>query len=764
MKHVMPAAMLVVALSASPYAQSIITGRIVADDSGEPVPNARVALNLANSRERVVLLSDRDGRFSLPAPEGRHNIVATKTRFARGQVTTVAGGAPVEIRLRRGAAISGRVIDDLGDPVIATRVTVEGISSGTSAGTTLTDDRGEYRVGGLPAGTFRVAVMTVGPMQFRPITTRDAARSAGGLSLRGFSEPTFATTYYPNSASPGEAQSLELNWGDEHAGVDLVLQGPRAGLQPYDVGRPGPLIPVPQRPQATRPLPSTGVIRGRVTGSNGLPVPYAAVRLDVPGRPQLVRTLLDGRFEFRDLPAGTHRVSASKVGYFEREIQVPLKQAETLDDVQCALDAFNVIAGHVFDEHGDPVQGARMEVLQLRYEGGRRRLVPARSLGGATDDHGAYRLFGLRPGQYVVSAEVGGVSATADLPGYARTLFPGTVMPGQALAVAVGQVVEATGVDFGLVRAETATISGRMVTAAGAPAGGTLQLLPSQHSLSAMGGPADARIYPDGRFEFAGVAPGDYVVQAYRGRRNSSTEGEFGAARVTVTDGDVKGVVVRTSAGSSIHGRITFEPSLGTNLPNPWDVALSPILVDFDLSPQNNFASADIRPNSTFTIEGINGPRRLEVITTPPGWVLKEIRAGGIDVTDQVLPFGTADESLRDVEVIFTDRVTELIGSVRDDRARPMVAASVIVFSTDRARWYSRSRYVQRARTEADGSFSIAGLPAGHYYAMPVRDVPADGDEAWQEPAFLEALIPAALNVLVGDGGRSSVNFRLSGR
>ena len=197
------------------------------------------------------------------------------------------------------------------------------------------------------------------------------------------------------------------------------------------------------------------------------------------------------------------------------------------------------------------------------------------------------------------------------------------------------------------------------------------------------------------------MAPGDYVIQAYRGRRNSSTEGEFGAARITVTDGDVKGVVVRTSAGSSIHGRIAFEPSLGTNLPNPWDVALSPIPVDYDLSPQNDFASADIRPNGSFTIDGISGPRRLEVVTAPPGWVLKEIRAGGIDVTDQVLRFGTADESLRDVEVALTDRVSELFGSVRDDRARPMTAATIIVFSTDRARWYPRSRFIQRARAEA---------------------------------------------------------------
>ena len=133
-------------------------------------------------------------------------------------------------------------------------------------------------------------------------------------------------------------------------------------------------------------------------------------------------------------------------------------------------------------------------------------------------------------------------------------------------------------------------------------------------------------------------------------------------------------------------------------------------------------------------------------------------------MTDQVLPFGTADDSLRDVEVVLTDRVSELFGSVRDDRARPMPAATIIVFSMDRTRWYPRSRYIQRGRTEADGGFSIAGLPAGNYYAAPVRDVPADGADAWQEPAFLESLIPAAMTVLVGDGVRAPANFRLSGR
>jgi hypothetical protein len=43
-----------------------------------------------------------------------------------------------------------------------------------------------------------------------------------------------------------------------------------------------------------------------------------------------------------------------------------------------------------------------------------------------------------------------------------------------------------------------------------------------------------------------------------------------------------------------------------------------------------------------------------------------------------------------------------------------------------------------------------------------VRNVPADGDEAWQDPAFLESLIPGATIVVIGD--RGSANLRLSDR
>ena len=108
-----------------------------------------------------------------------------------------------------------------------------------------------------------------------------------------------------------------------------------------------------------------------------------------------------------------------------------------------------VIAGRVTDEHGDPVQGASVGVLQVRYENGRRMLAPPRAVAAlvSTDDHGAYRLFGLMPGQYLVSAEVGTLGTT-DLPGYTRTLFPGTAMPSEAQLISIGRFPEVSGIDF----------------------------------------------------------------------------------------------------------------------------------------------------------------------------------------------------------------------------------------------------------------------------------------------------------------------------
>ena len=142
--------------------------------------------------------------------------------------------------------------------------------------------------------------------------------------------------------------------------------------------------------------------------------------------------------------------------------------------------------------------------------------------------------------------------------------------------------------------------------------------------------------------------------------------------------------------------------------------------------------------------------------------MLKEIRVGGIDLTDRVLPFGTTRESLRDVEVELTDRVSEVLGTARDERSRPAPNVHVVVFALDRSLWYPRSRFLQKVPTDPVGAFNVAGLPSGSYYAAAVAALPEDGEDAWHDPAFLDSLMPSASTVLIGEGQRVSVNPRLA--
>ena len=47
---------------------------------------------------------------------------------------------------------------------------------------------------------------------------------------------------------------------------------------------------------------------------------------------------------------------------------------------------------------------------------------------------------------------------------------------------------------------------------------------------------------------------------------------------------------------------------------------------------------------------------------------------------------------------------------------------------------------------------------------MAVAHLPADGEDAWQEPAYLDSLLPRASTITFGDGQHQRVNLRLDGQ
>ncbi len=750
-----------IALTISAQQAPVPTGRVVADTTGDPIPHARVSIVTAAHGTRTVR-ADEEGRFALPDASGGFRIVVTKFGYARREVTP-APGQPIAIRLQRSVVVSGRVVDEFGEPAPSVRVGVStparGKTPAAAVAETQTDDLGEYRLAGLVPGPINVWAET-----FR---TSPLEVTVG---------PPTTLIYYPGAGTATEAETLTLRAGEDQTGIDFSVRSrpfvpafpaTSASSANRHLFQPRPNDTTnPFAPGATSEVKATAVLRGYVTATDGRVIVHANVRL-VPmvqgsGLPMKATVTDDlGAYEFTDLAASTYRIVASKPGFAPIRVDDPasaqppfgstrettIAEGETRERTDVRLARWGTLSGRIVDELGDPMAGASVQVLQIMYRGGRRRLGPRMSA-RLTDDLGRYRLFGVAPGQYIVSATVGEVSS-ADVPGYASSYYPGTPNAGDAQFVPIGQSQDVTGVDFAMSLVRTARITGTVFNADGEPtSGGALRLLSSSRSASPTDIAVGARVLRDGRFEFPNVAPGQYVIQADRGKRQQSIEGEFGTLAVAVNGEDVTDLNLEQSEGSSISGRFTFDSYDPSKQPASTNVELVPVPIDLDLSP-SSVATAAVADDWTFEISGLHGPRRLHLQRAPAGWMLKEIRVAGIDVTDRPLAFGSDEQSLTDVEVVLTDRVSRLTGTVSGASGRPAAGASVVVFSTDRDRWFPQSRFVRRVVAAADGTFTIAGLPGGSYDAIALPVLPSDGGDSWQDPDFLEQQLPRVTPVIV---------------
>lgn len=139
---------------------------------------------------------------------------------------------------------------------------------------------------------------------------------------------------------------------------------------------------------------------------------------------------------------------------------------------------------------------------------------------------------------------------------------------------------------------------------------------------------------------------------------------------------------------------------------------------------------------------------------------MKAVYANGVDVTDTPLPFGRSDQSIRDLEVVLTSRITQVVGSVTDNRGRPVVGVSVIAFSPDRDQWYPDSRFLRRATTRNDGTFAMP-LPPGDYWVAAVDWTAAVvGEDGWRDPDFLESLVSRATKTPLAEGQTVAVALK----
>jgi len=206
-----------------------ISGRVTV--GSKPALGILVTVTTSNLQAIAQAITDADGTFRVNGlSAGQFQVMPiTPTYVLRpnnpmsgpGQTINLALGEAVEgvdFKIARGGVITGRVTDADRRSVIEERVTLTAVDdNGAPLRQQMfptrnyqmyqTDDRGVYRIYGLPAGKYKVS----------------AGQEPGRMAMAGAVAGNYPRTYYPDATDPAKASIVDLNEGGEAKNIDISL-------------------------------------------------------------------------------------------------------------------------------------------------------------------------------------------------------------------------------------------------------------------------------------------------------------------------------------------------------------------------------------------------------------------------------------------------------------------------------------------------------------------------------------------------------------
>lgn len=538
----------------------------------------------------------------------------------------------------------------------------------------------------------------------------------------------------------------------------------------------------------------TGAITGRVVAADtGRALRHARVVAGGGGRPRAASTDEQGRYRITGLPAGTYTVTAAKSGFVDGAFgqrrssgtgtPVELTDGQQAVNIDIKLARGGVVTGHVLDEEGEPLARAMVTVLRQQYVRGQKQLTPAGA--DQSDDRGQYRVFGLPPGDYFVSATAGGIELivrqvagdfggaqqAAETSGYAPTYYAGVTSASDATRVKLAAAQEVTGIDFQIQIVPFATVKGvvvggpatvMLVSEEGGSNGGAMGALGGGFAaLAGRGGGRGAGgigaalsglravTRSDGTFSIPSVTPGKYTIIA---RADGGPDAPLRMAmQPLVVAGNEVNVALAPAPGVQLGGTITFEAagSPPSNGFAGFRVMPVPLGATAAMPGGRGGRPGDVGANGQFTIGDVMPGLYSIRASAPRGWAMKAVYLDGRDVTDS--PLEVKSENVTGLNVIFTDRISSLSGSVRDARGNAVSGVTVIAFPSDERLWFPQSRQIMTVRTDRTGAYKLVSIPAGDYLVVAVDDV-EQGE--WFDPAFLDQIRAHATKVRIEEGNQ----------
>jgi protocatechuate 3,4-dioxygenase beta subunit len=316
--------LLLVALSLAaaqpgPSGPGVLRGRVFDGRTGVPLPEASVLLR-RETGEVDQSTTDGEGGYEFRAvAPGRYTVSASKDGYSSVaysarppipdetpiQVGEGADVAGIDIVLERSCAVSGRVIDEFGEPVSRATVVAEvryeddeKLRRLFNAGETITDDLGRFRMSDLGAGKYFIAVE---PPEL-------VLRGTGELDDIEDEEPAkSAPVYFPGVTDPAAATPVRPKPGQDFT-VTIALKPPvrtarLSGMVVDEQGRP--------------PKPGTNVYVASRSSPSARSLGYFPVRADgrftvfglIPGQYDLSAELWDP--DGKGLARGAARVTVS---------------------------------------------------------------------------------------------------------------------------------------------------------------------------------------------------------------------------------------------------------------------------------------------------------------------------------------------------------------------------------------------------------------------------------------------------------------------